>query len=112
MFHENRTRTAGILGMLGAVLFFIGLLIEYRFGLFPPGSGTLYVLNQVQFLVAMSGILVDVVGYENGAGRGRRPFRAHRPHPLPHCLGDADFGHHYQLDQRQCRITSCSRWED
>ena len=73
MLSENRTRTAGILGMLGAVLFFIGLLIEYRYELFPPGGGTLYVLNQVHFIVAMSGILVMLWGMRaaKAGGSGR-----------------------------------------
>lgn len=53
----NRAQTAGALGMFGAALFFVGLLVEYHFGLFPPGSGTLYVLNQVQFTVAMTCML-------------------------------------------------------
>ena len=73
MFNENRTRTAGILGMLGAGLFFIGLLIEYRYELFPPGSGPLYVLNQIQFYVAMSGILAMLWGMRaaKAGGDGR-----------------------------------------
>ena len=58
MFFSDRSQTAGFLGMVGSILFFVGLLIEYRYGLFPPGSGTLYVFNQIMFLVAMSGILV------------------------------------------------------
>ncbi len=70
MFYENRTQKAGILGMLGAGLFFIGLLIEYHYGLFSPGSGTLSVINQIMFIVAMSGIIGHVMGHESGAGRG------------------------------------------
>lgn len=54
----NRTRIAGTLGMSGAALFLVSLLIEYHFGLFPPGSGTLYVINQLMFLVAMVCLLV------------------------------------------------------
>jgi hypothetical protein len=57
-YSRNRAQTAGVLGMFGAALFFVGLLIEYDYGLFPPGSGTLYVLNQVQFTIAMACILV------------------------------------------------------
>ena len=47
--------------MFGAMLFFVAL-IEYHFGLFPPGNGTLFVLNQVQFYVAMTCILVMLWG--------------------------------------------------
>ena len=51
------TRVAGLVGMGGAALFCAGLLTEYRYGLFPPGDGSpVYVLNQVQFLGAMSAI--------------------------------------------------------
>jgi hypothetical protein len=42
--------------------FFVGLLIEYQYGLFPPGKGTLYVINQCMFYVAMSCILVMLWG--------------------------------------------------
>jgi len=58
MNNKSYTRLAGSIGMFGAILFFIGLLIEYHFGLFPPGSGKLYVLNQVQFSAAMVCMLV------------------------------------------------------
>ena len=71
--NNNRIQTAGMLGMFGAALFFVGLLIEYHYGLFPPGNGTLYVLNQVQFTVAMVCILVmlwQMRGMQMG-GNGR-----------------------------------------
>ena len=58
MLHRNFAQTASILGMFGAILFFIALLIEYQYGLFPPGSGTLYAINQIMFTVAMSCIWV------------------------------------------------------
>lgn len=74
MFFQNHTRTAGILGMLGAVIFFLGLLVEYRYGLFPPGSGTLYVLNQVQFMVAMSCMLVMLLGMRAARAGGDSRF--------------------------------------
>jgi len=71
MFHnENRAHIAGVRGMSGAALFFVGLLIEYRYGLFPPGSGTLYVINQIMFLVAMvciCGMLWQMRGMNVGA---------------------------------------------
>jgi hypothetical protein len=74
MFHnENRTQIAGVLGMSGAVFFFVGLLVEYHYGLFPPGSGTLYVINQIMFLVAMvciCGMLWQMRGMNVG-GNGR-----------------------------------------
>lgn len=55
MFHnERRTQVAEMLGMFGVALFFAGLLIEYHYGLFPPGSGTLYVINQLVFLLGLA----------------------------------------------------------
>ena len=73
MFQEKYTKMAGILGMLGAVIFFLGLLVEYRYDLFPPGGGTLYVLNQVQFLLAMCCMLVMLLGLRaaRAGGDGR-----------------------------------------
>lgn len=73
---HNRLQTAGLLGMGGAVLFFANLLIEYRYGLFPPGSGTLYVTNQVMFFVAMTGLVIMLWGLrQSGAGGDGRLAR-------------------------------------
>ena len=58
MLQKKQRKNAGVLGMFGAALFFVGLLIEYRYGLFPPGSGTLFVFNQIIFFVAMGCILL------------------------------------------------------
>ncbi len=74
MFHNhNRAQIASVLGMAGAVLFFVGLLVEYRYDLFPPGSGPLYTLNQLQFFVAMTCILALLwaVRAEKVGGNGR-----------------------------------------
>jgi hypothetical protein len=60
--------------MLGAVIFFLGLLVEYRYGLFPPGSSTLYVLNQVQFLLAMCCMLVMLLGLRAALAGGDGRF--------------------------------------
>lgn len=70
---NNHAQTAGLLGMFGAALFFTGLLIEYRYDLFPPGSGPLYTLNQLQFFVAMACILVLLwaMRAERVGGNGR-----------------------------------------
>jgi hypothetical protein len=74
MKNKSFTYYAGIFGMFGAVFFFIGLLIEYRFGLFPPGKGTLYVLNQVQFFVAMTCILLMLWGMRTARAGGNGRF--------------------------------------
>ena len=86
----NRAQTAGALGMFGAALFFVGLLVEYHYGLFPPGSGTLYVLNQVQFTVAMICMLAmlwQMRGMRVG-GNGRFTIFS----PVPRC-----HNHYYNI---------------
>ena len=74
MFHRNRSQLAGSLGMFGALLFFVGLLIEYRYGLFPPGSGTLFVINQMMFFVAMGCILLMLWGMRQARAGGNGRF--------------------------------------
>ena len=73
MMAQFSPRFSGSIGMFGAALFFAGLLIEYHYGLFPPGSGALYTLNQLQFFVAMACILVLLWGIraEKVGGNGR-----------------------------------------
>jgi hypothetical protein len=73
MLHKEHTRTAGILGMLGAVIFFLALLVEYRYGLFAPDSGTLYILNELLFMVALACMLVMLLGLRaaRAGGDGR-----------------------------------------
>lgn len=73
MWAKNRGQVAGMVGMAAAALFFIGLLIEYRYGLFPPSSGGLFVANQLMFYVAMAGIVVLLWGIRQGGvgGNGR-----------------------------------------
>ena len=74
MFHRNRSQVAGSLGMFGALLFFVGLLIEYRYGLFPPGSGRLFVINQMMFFVAMGCILLMLWGMRQARAGGNGRF--------------------------------------
>lgn len=74
MINQSHHRYAGILGMFGALLFFVGLLIEYRYALFPPGSGSLFVINQIMFDVAMSSILVMLWGMRNARAGGNGRF--------------------------------------
>lgn len=64
-------RIAGVAGMFGAALWFVALLIEYRFGLFPPGSGALFTANQTMFFVAQLCYLTTIAGLMRaGAGGG------------------------------------------
>lgn len=73
MSQKNSSQMTGVFGMVGALLFFVGLLIEYRYDLFPPGSGTLYVINQIMFFVAMGCILLMLWGMRQmrAGGNGR-----------------------------------------
>jgi hypothetical protein len=76
MFSGNRAQAAGLVGMASAVLFFVGLLIEYRYDLFPPGGGTLYLANQIMFFVAMTGLVMMLWGMrQSGAGGDGRLAR-------------------------------------
>jgi hypothetical protein len=49
---------ASWIGMAGALLFMVGLIVEYQYDLFPPGTGPLYIINGIMFMVAMGCILV------------------------------------------------------
>jgi hypothetical protein len=62
MDSNKRTSMPGIVGMAGALVFFIALIIEYRYGLFPPGGGALFAANQIMFIVAMTGLFVLLLG--------------------------------------------------
>lgn len=59
---RNNNSLFAIAGMAGAVIFILNLVIEYRFDLFPPGSGPLYVANQLGFFAGMIGLLIMLVG--------------------------------------------------
>lgn len=62
----------GQIGMFGAVLFFLNLLIEYKYNLFPPGSGWLYVANQFMFFTAMLCLLWMLIGLWQNRITGER----------------------------------------
>jgi len=68
----SRVRFAGICGICGSVVWIIAILVEYRFGLQPPNTGTLFYINQAMFLVAMSGFVMSIVGlmWARAAGNG------------------------------------------
>ena len=70
--NANRIRTAGLLGMFGAVLFLVNLFVEYSLGLQPPGSGALYYANQGMFFIAMLCYVIVIVGlmWAKAAGDG------------------------------------------
>jgi len=69
MQNTSLARKAGIVGMVGAVLWAIANVLEVSFNLFPPGgSGPLYVSNQVLALVALAAIAVGILGIIWGGG--------------------------------------------
>lgn len=73
MASRLRTRRAGVLGVVGATLFFVGLQMEYHYGLFSPGHGLLLVANQLLFTVAMSCIAIMLwhIRAAKAVGNGR-----------------------------------------
>ena len=72
MENTDRVRRAGMVCVAAAALWIVSLCIEFGFGLEPPGSGTLYSVNQSMFHVAMSGFVVGIVGliWARAAGNG------------------------------------------
>ncbi|MBX0326291.1 hypothetical protein K2Z83_01100 [Oscillochloris sp. ZM17-4] len=38
-------RNTGMLALAGALIWILALVVEYSLGLFPPGSGPLFLLN-------------------------------------------------------------------
>ena len=71
---SERTQKAGLIGMAGSLLFFVGLLIEYQNDLFPPGNGALFVINQIMFFSAMSGILFMIYSLRGSGALGEKRF--------------------------------------
>jgi hypothetical protein len=60
---KNQIRLSGVVGMASAGLWLIALLIEYRYGLQPPGNASLiYMADQIMFFVALAGYLVMLLG--------------------------------------------------
>ena len=62
MRNNNRVQVAGTAGMAGAVLWIISIVLEYSLGLEPPGSGALFVANQVLAFVALAATSLAFVG--------------------------------------------------
>jgi hypothetical protein len=70
---NNKNRIPGVVGMVSAVIWLIALFIEYRYGLQPPGNGSvLYYVDQALFFVALAGYLVMLLGLwrSKAAGAG------------------------------------------
>ena len=66
---------SGLVGMVSAVFWFIALLIEYRYGLQPPGDGSLlYYVDQIVFFIAQAGYLIMLLGLWQSKAAGDRIF--------------------------------------
>src|SRR5256885_16025752 len=56
-------RATALAGMTAAGLWVIALVVEYQYGLRPPGNGSgPYKADQVAFFVAQGGYLVTLIG--------------------------------------------------
>jgi hypothetical protein len=63
MNSKNQTRISAIVGMASAGLWLIALIIEYGYGLQPPGNGSmLYYADQIMFFIALAGYLIMLLG--------------------------------------------------
>ena len=63
MNSRHQIRVSSVVGMASAGLWLVALFIEYRFGLQPPGNGSLmYLANQAMFFVALAGYLILLLG--------------------------------------------------
>ncbi len=75
MNSKNHTRTHSIIGMASAVLWLIALVIEYRYGLQPPGNGSiLYFADQAMFFIALAGYLIMLLGLWKSKAAGEGVF--------------------------------------
>jgi hypothetical protein len=68
----NRIRNTGVICIFAGFLWIVAISIEYPLHLQPPGSGTIYNLNQVMFLVANLGYVIGILGlvWSHAAGDG------------------------------------------
>jgi hypothetical protein len=71
----NRVRQEGASAIvrgpaqIGAVAWWVGLAIEYPYGLFPPGDGSvIYVIDQGIFVAALVAWLVALVRWQTRNG--------------------------------------------
>jgi hypothetical protein len=63
MNSKHQVRVSSVVGMASAGLWLVALVVEYRFGLQPPGNGSLmYFANQIMFLIALAGYLIMLWG--------------------------------------------------
>jgi hypothetical protein len=56
----SRVRTAGVIGMVGGVLWIISIIMEYSLGMFEPDGSPLWVVQQ---LLALAGMICSMAGF-------------------------------------------------
>jgi hypothetical protein len=63
MNNKNQTRLSGVIGMASSGLWLIALIIEYQYGLRPPGNASLiYFGDQIMFFIALVGYFLMLLG--------------------------------------------------
>ena len=58
----SRIRNAGRVCIAASLLWIVAIFMQYGYGLKPPGSGTLFSINQIMFSVATAGWITGIVG--------------------------------------------------
>ncbi|MCE9646778.1 MAG: hypothetical protein K8S20_12330 [Chloroflexi bacterium] len=74
MESNHKIQRPGLIGMLAAGLWLAALVVEYHYGLLPPGNGSwMYYADQSVFFLALMGYLIMLVGLwqSKAAGEGR-----------------------------------------
>jgi len=72
MSTASRVRTAGVIGMIGGVLWIISIIMEYSLGIFNPDGSPLRLIHEVLALAGMSCSMASFLGLLWGqAFRGR-----------------------------------------
>lgn len=62
MVNRSRGRKAGIVGMVGALLWAVGTIMQNWFGLWGEGSGLLYTVHQLLAFTALTCMIIGFLG--------------------------------------------------
>ena len=69
MKSQISNRNPGSIGMAGALLWVLSLILEYSLGLQPPaGEGLLYTINQLLAFIALVCVAVGYFGIKSSGG--------------------------------------------
>lgn len=87
MQNTSLARKAGIIGMVGAVLWIISVIMQNSLGLFGPESGLLWIVHELMALMALTGMIIGFLGLIwGGAFSGRFGMIAVVIHALAYSL--------------------------